>query len=105
MKKDNSKKVYIINYNTIIYAIIFLILVLGSVYFMYKCMGNTEVTIQSSGVYDIDQTNTINAVANNVIGRINNTIAVSAIFFTVIVASISVFQFIKIKDLDNISKK
>ncbi|GAA0678986.1 hypothetical protein [Clostridium cadaveris] len=101
MKKDmNNKNIYIINLNSIIYGIIFLLILISVIYFISKGMGSTSVDIYSSGAYEKDQVMAIEAVANNVTGRINNIIAVSAIFFAVIVSSISVFQFIKIKDFD-----
>lgn len=101
MEKDtNNKKIYIINLNSIIYGIIFLLILISVIYFISKGMGSTSVEIYSSGFYEKDQIMAIEAVANNVTGRINNIIAVSAIFFAVIVSSVSVFQFVKIKDFD-----
>lgn len=105
---QNSKRndrVYIINVNGIVYAVIFLLILISTIYFISRGMGTSTVTIQSTGTYEKDQVIAIEAVANNVIGRINNIIAVSAIFFAVIVSSVSVFQFIKIKDLDKINEK
>lgn len=99
MEKKNSK-VYIININSIIYLIIFTLILISTIYFISKGMGDTHLTIESSGTYQQDQAKAIEAVANNVTGRINNIIAVSAIFFAVIVSSVSVFQFVKVKDFD-----
>ncbi|MBD7915239.1 hypothetical protein H9660_08775 [Clostridium sp. Sa3CUN1] len=99
-KKKNNNKVYIINVNSIIYLIVFLLILISTIYFISKGMGDTNVTIQSTGEYNQDQIIAIEAVANNVTGRINNIIAVSAIFFAVIVSSVSVFQFVKVKDFD-----
>jgi len=103
-KNNKNNKVYIINLNSIVYGVIFLLILISTIYFISKGMGTSSVTIQSTGAYEKDQAIAIEAVANNVIGRINNIIAVSAIFFAVIVSSVSVFQFIKIKDLDKINE-
>lgn len=98
--KENNNKMYIINVNSIIYLIVFLLILMSTIFFISKGMGDANVTIQSTGEYKQDQVIAIEAVANNVTGRINNTIAVSAIFFAVIVSSVSVFQFVKVKDFD-----
>lgn len=100
MVNSKKNKVYIINVNSIVYAIIFLLILISTIYFISKGIGDANVTIYSSGLYQQDQVMAIEAVANNVIVRINNTIAVSAIFFAIIVSSISIFQFIKVKDFD-----
>lgn len=104
MKKDKNSRVYIININNISYAIIFFLLLLSIVYFISRGMGDSSVVINSTGIYQQDQIQAIEGVANNVVGRINNIIAISAIFFAVVVSSVSVFQFIKIKDLDKINE-
>ncbi|MBC5624809.1 hypothetical protein H8S10_04990 [Clostridium sp. NSJ-49] len=100
MTNSKNNKVYIININSIVYGIIFLLILISTIYFISKGIGDANVTIQSSGIYQEDQVMAIEAVANNVTGRINNVIAVSAIFFAIIVSSISVFQFVKVKDFD-----
>ncbi|MDK0590333.1 hypothetical protein WHY53_04630 [Clostridium perfringens] len=97
---NKSKKVYIIHINSIIYAFIFLLILISFIYFVSKGMGNSEVTIQGTGIYSKDEAKAIEAVANNVTGRINNIIATSAIFFAILVSSVSIFQFIKTKDFD-----
>ncbi|AGK95191.1 hypothetical protein [Clostridium pasteurianum] len=102
--KNKSKKIYIININGIAYFIIFSILIAVVIWFISKGMQDVNISIPLTKAYSVDQANAINALANNATGRINNTIAVSAIFFTVIVASISVFQFVKIKDFDKIKE-
>lgn len=100
MEKNKEDKIYIINLNNIVYGIIFLLILISIIYFISKGMGDTQVKIQSTGIYKEDQIMAIEAVANNVTGRINNVIAVTAIFFAVIVSSVSVFQFVKVKDFD-----
>lgn len=97
---NKSKKVYIIHINSIIYAFIFLLILISFIYFVSKGMGNSEVTIQGTGMYSKDEVKAIEAVANNVTGRINNIIATSAMFFAILVSSVSIFQFIKTKDFD-----
>jgi hypothetical protein len=104
-KNRRNDRIYIINVNNIVYGVIFLLILISIIYFISKGMGPSTLTIQSTGVYEKDQVIAIEAVANNVVGRINNIIAVSAIFFAVIVSSVSVFQFIKIKDLDKINEE
>lgn len=100
VKNKGGNKVYIVHLNSIVYGVIFLIILMSTIYFISIGMGDSEVIIQSTGAYQNDQLIAIEAVANNVTGRINNIIAVSAIFFVVVVSSISVFQFIKVKDFD-----
>jgi|GEM_PF-2153998 len=97
-----NKRIYIINVNEIAYFIMFSVLIMFVVWIMSKGMQKVDISMPLTKVYNVDQANAINSVANNATGRINNTIAISAIFFTVVVASISVFQFIKIKDFDKI---
>lgn len=99
-KYENEKVTYIINVNSIVYGVIFLLILISVIYFISKGIGEPQIIMQSTGDYTQDQINTIQNVASNVTGKINNIIAVSAIFFAVVVSSVSVFQFIKVKDFD-----
>ncbi|GAA0076176.1 hypothetical protein UT300005_05540 [Clostridium sp. CTA-5] len=91
--------------NKYIYFIIFLILLISTIYCISRSIGNSNIVIQSNQEYTKDQIDAINAVADSTVSKINNIIAVTAIFFTIIVASISFFQFIKMKDIDEVVKR
>lgn len=104
LNEKRYKRVIIFNINSIVYATIFFILTISTIYFISKSMESADIILQPSGIYTQDQAMAIEAAANNAIGKVNNIIGVSAIFFAIIVSSISVFQFIKIKDLDKINE-
>jgi|GEM_PF-3685610 len=101
----NKKIRYVINISEIVFILGFIVLVGIVIYFISKGMGSTDIKIDVSNSYSQDQANTIRAAADSTVGKINNIIAVSAIFFTVAVATISVFQYIKTRDIDRIKKE
>lgn len=104
MKRKNGK-LYIVNVGELFFVISFFILVGATIYFISKGIGSTDIEMSVTSVYSVDQANTIKSVADSTVGKINNTIAVSAIFFTIVVTSISVFQYMKTKDIDKIKEE
>lgn len=95
--KKNNK---LINFSEILFVISFFILVVVTIYFISNGLSSPDIKMELVKLYSVDQANAIKAVADSTVSRINNVIAVSAIFFTVAVATISVFQYLKIKDID-----
>jgi hypothetical protein len=86
-----------------------IVLTLISIYLIAYNMFENPVIVNLPETYSAEQIEVIDTVIKNADNRVSNIIGVSAIFFTVIVTSISVFQFIKIKEADimvkNISQK
>lgn len=101
----NKKVRYVINISEIVFILGFIVLVGIVIYFISKGMGSIDIKTDVSNSYSQDQANAIKAAADSTVGKINNIIAVSAIFFTVAVATISVFQYIKTRDIDRIKKE
>lgn len=100
--KEN--RIYYINAVEIFIVVAFTALVGITIYFISKGIGSTDIKLEVTKAYSVDQANAIKTLADSTVGKINNTIAVSAIFFTVVVAAISVFQFLKIKEIDGIKE-
>ena len=105
MKKiEKNNKILIVDINSIIYFIVFIIFLSIVIFFISLGLRNTDISMQLTKVYNQDQANAINALADSAIGKVNNTIAITAIFFTVIVASISVFQILKFRDFEKMKQ-
>ncbi|MDG5852477.1 hypothetical protein [Clostridium beijerinckii] len=68
-------------------------------------MNYSSVSIEATNNYTNDQINMIMTATDNAINKIYNTLVVSTIFFTILVAAISIFQFIKIRDVDNLKRE
>ncbi|WP_346913879.1 hypothetical protein [Clostridium sp.] len=86
-----------------------ILLTLISIYLIAYNIFKNPVIVNLPETYSADQIAVIDIAVKNADNRISNIIGVSAIFFTVLVTSISVFQFIKIKEADtminNISQR
>ncbi|WP_017414154.1 hypothetical protein [Clostridium tunisiense] len=104
MKIKNGNK-FKINISEILFFISFTVLVGATIYFISKGLNSTDIKMEVTNTYSVDQANAIKAMADSTVGRINNTVAVSAIFFTIVVTSISVFQYMKTKDIDKIKEE
>lgn len=102
---EKKRRQHVVNVSEIIFLIGFIILITVAIYFISKGIGSTDIKMELTKVYTSDQASAIKSVADSTVGKVNNTIAVSAIFFTIVVASITVFQFLKIKDIDGMKKE
>ncbi|MCT4596034.1 MAG: tetratricopeptide repeat protein [Anaeromicrobium sp.] len=72
---------------------------------MFKSMAVKNIVINAKGTTLRNEVDLIMAATDNAINKIYNMLVVTTIFFTVIVASISIFQYLKIKESNEIKKE
>lgn len=86
----------------IFFVIAFLILVSVVVWYLLVNIGKTQEVDYSRLKGSIE---TVMTATDNAINKIYNILVITTVFFTILVASVSVFQFIKMKDVDKLKRE
>lgn len=103
--KENGYKIF----NHIIETLVLLSIIVFIGFVIWRLTGtmnysNTTLDAVNNSSAN-DQINLIMTATDNAINKIYNILVVSTIFFTILVAAISIFQFIKIRDVDNLKRE
>lgn len=105
MRKNSIKTNKNFNYIELFFVLGFMILVGIVVYFLINGIIYETKEVKYEGYYSNNQINAIMLATDNAINKIYNILVVSTIFFTILVASITIFQYIKIRDIDKLKEE
>ncbi|WP_145318612.1 hypothetical protein [Paenibacillus xylanexedens] len=98
MNKENERARIL----EIIFVVAFFILVSTVVWYLLKNISAPQEINYNRFNGDAQA---IMAATDNAINKIYNILVISTVFFTILVASVSVFQFIKMKDVDKLKRE
>lgn len=99
MLRKSTSKLELFFFSSII-LLVFIVIIFLCVIMNNQIIEN--VVLSNRNTTDIQ---TIMSVTDNAINKIYNVLVVSTIFFTILMASMTLFQFIKAKDVDNLKSE
>lgn len=102
MSVNNKKMKGKSSFIEILFVLSFMILVGFVVYFLINGITYETHEVKYEGYYSKDQINAIMLATDNAINKISNILIIATVFFTILITSITVFQYIKIRDIDKL---